>query len=62
MQGKRNKKLDNEINRLYGIHGNNVEINIMDISKIFKACYAAFAAVTSVEDAMKAAIAAYRKN
>jgi len=56
------KKLDDEIAALYKKHGDGVQINMMDIMKIYKDCRDAAAAGTSLEEAMIAAIAKYRLN
>ncbi len=61
-QTKAEKQLDKEIERLYYLHGNRVEINIMSISKIYAECRAASVAGGSLEEAMLAAIAKYRLN
>jgi hypothetical protein len=56
------KKLDNEINRLFRIHGDRVEFNIFDLSKVTKDVAAAYAAGGDMEEAMKKAVAKYRQN
>ena len=56
------KKLDAEINRLYGIHGDRVLVNIMDLGKISNAAKAAYEAGEDMEAAIKVAIAKYRLN
>lgn len=56
------KKLDAEINRLYGIHAHGVQVNIMDLSKIANAAKAAYEAGEDMEAALKVAIAKYRVN
>jgi hypothetical protein len=59
---KSSKKLDAEINDAYKKYGDRVEISMMDIPKIFRAGEEADAAGESIDDAVKAAIAKYRKN
>jgi len=56
------KKLDAEINRLYGIHGDRVQVNIMDLGKISNAAKSAYEAGEDMEAALKVAIAKYRLN
>jgi hypothetical protein len=51
-----------EIERAYYRHGNGVQINIMDITNIYKDCRTALAAGTVLDDAMKTAVAKYRQN
>jgi hypothetical protein len=46
------KKLDQEIEHIYGIHGNGVQINIMDIGKVFEAGYQAYLADQPLEPAI----------
>lgn len=56
------KKLDAEINRLYKIHGDRVQVNIMDLGKIFNAGKQAYETGGDMEQAIKDAIAQYRQN
>jgi hypothetical protein len=60
----RGKKLDALIQRLYGKHGDGVQVGIFDLGKISRAGEEAYA--TGGEEAADAAIAAaiakYRKN
>jgi hypothetical protein len=63
------KKLDEAISKAYYRHGNNVQVNIMDIGKIYAAGKTAYEGAATLEeadkaldDAMKAAIAKYRVN
>jgi ribosomal protein L18E len=59
---KEEKRIDNEINRLYSQHGQNVQINILDIPKVFKAGHAAVVAGQSLEQSVLDSIAKYRQN
>jgi maltose-binding protein MalE len=59
---KANKALDELVAQAYNRHGNNVQINIMDISNIYRDCKAAHAAGSTMDDAMITAIAKYRQN
>ncbi len=56
------KQLDKEIERLYKIHGQNIQINIMDIGKIFNAGRQAYETGGDMEKAVQDAIAQLRKN
>lgn len=63
------KKLDDAISKAYYRHGNGVQVNIMDIGKIYDAGKAAYEAAATLEaaeaaldEAMIAAIAKFRKN
>ncbi len=56
------KALDEAVAAAYDRQGNNVQIDIMDISNIYKDCKADFAAGKTMDEAMTAAIAKYRKN
>jgi predicted DNA-binding ArsR family transcriptional regulator len=56
------KALDKEIEKIYYKVGDRVQINIMDIGKIFAAGRAAYEAGTDMEAAIKAAVEKYRKN
>jgi hypothetical protein len=62
MTKREEKKLDTEIEKIYNRHGGGVQIDIFDISKIFKAGKDAHIAGRSVELAVIEAIAQYRKN
>jgi len=57
-----NKQLDKEIERIYSQHGNGVQIGMMDIPRIFTAGHQAHEAGESIEGAILAAIAKYRRN
>lgn len=59
---KEDKLIEAECNRCYKVHGNCVQIPIFDLSKIFDAGRAAGKAGQSIEEAIKTAIAKYRKN
>jgi hypothetical protein len=63
------KKLDEAISKAYYKHGNNVQVDIMNIGKIYAAGKSAYEGAGSLEEAdqaldeaMKAAIAKYRLN
>ncbi len=63
------KKLDDAISKAYYRNGNGVQVNIMDIGKIYDAGKKAYEAADTVEaadaaleEAMKAAIAKFRQN
>lgn len=62
MTKRQENKLDKEIEKIYNKHGSGVQINIFDISKVFKAGTDAALAGTSIEEAIIAALALYRKN
>jgi hypothetical protein len=62
MTKREENKLDKEIEKIYNRVGAGVQIDMFDISKIFKAGKDAHIAGQSVEEAVKAAIAQYRKN
>lgn len=57
-----NKNIDRKVDECFRKHGNNVQIQMMDIPDIFKAGHEAYAAGQSIEDAVVAAIQKYRKN
>lgn len=59
---KATKAIDRQIELAYYRHGNGVEINVMDIGKIFAAGHAAHAAGLPVESAIVEAIKTYRLN
>jgi hypothetical protein len=54
--------LNEQVAQAYHRLGNGVQINIMDITNIYKDCKAAFFAGTLMDVAMTAAIAKYRQN
>ena len=57
------KALDKAIEQVYYRFGNGVQINIMDISKIYDDCRpAARQGIEALEAAMQTAIAKYRTN
>jgi hypothetical protein len=56
------KVLDKEIEAIYYAHFSGVQLNIMDIPKVFKAGHAAAAVGGNVQDAVVAAVAALRLN
>lgn len=61
-QSREDRKLDAQIDALYSVHGVNVQIDIMDISNIFRDSKAALAAGGTLEQGVIDAIAKYRKN
>jgi hypothetical protein len=62
MTKRQSKQLDNEIERAYYRQGSGVQINIMNISKIFADCRAAVIDGGDLDEAIGTAIAKYRKN
>jgi len=62
MARRKKDPLDALIEQTYYKYGSGVEISVMDIGNIFQAGRAAHAAGTSLDDAIKEAIAKYRKN
>ena len=56
------KKLEKEIERLYYKNGDGVQINIMNIGKVFSDCTEAYNRGEDLETAVLAAIAKYREN
>jgi hypothetical protein len=54
------KKLQAEINRLFKLHGNNVQFNIHDLGKISRCVELANDAGLDLDEAMRAAVAKYR--
>ena len=61
-KSKKDKAIDKEIERAYYAHGQGVQIDIMDIPRIFVAGHEAAASGMSIEAAVFAAINVYRKN
>lgn len=61
-QTKAAKQLDQQIERFYYKHGQNVQISILDIPKVYARGRAAAAAGADIEQAVIAAIAKYRAN
>jgi len=59
---KADKALEDQIASAYHCHGNGVQINIMDISNIYKDCKATTSTGKTMDEAMIAAIEKYRKN
>lgn len=59
---KAEKAIDEQIASAYHRHGNGVQINIMDISNIYKDCKAATTTGKTMDEAMIAAIEKYRQN
>jgi hypothetical protein len=62
MAKRKQNELDSQIEKEYYAQGSGVQINIMDITRIFSDCRAAVGAGTSLKDAVAAAIAKYRQN
>lgn len=62
MTRREENKLDREIEKIYNRVGGGVQIDIFDISKIFKAAKDAHIAGLDMEGAINNAIAQYRKN
>ena len=58
---KESERIDNAIEAAWYKHCSGVQVNIMDIGKIFKECRAALPRMT-IEDAVKAAAAKYSQN
>ncbi len=63
------KKLETEVNACFKRFSNNIQFDIMDLSKLSKAAMDAYLAastheegITAMDDAMQKAIAKYRKN
>lgn len=56
------KALDKEIERVYYKHGNGVQINIMDIGKIFREVRAAYEKGEDYEASVQACIKKFRQN
>ncbi len=56
------KKLDAAINTAFKTHGDRVEFNIMDLSKMSNEVKAAYEAGGDIDEAMKKAVAKYRRN
>ena len=56
------KKLDAEINRLFKIHGDRIQFDIFDLGKIANAGKQAAETGGDIEQAIKDAVAQYRKN
>ena len=61
MARKKKSPIEAEFDRCYGIHGNGVQINIMDMSKLYKEATEPKEGET-IEQATIKAIAHYRKN
>ena len=61
-QSKASKALDKQIEQAYYKLGNEVQINMMDILKLYSESRASVAAGNSVEQAVGDAIAKYRLN
>lgn len=56
------KRVRDEADRAFKVHGNGIQFDIFDLSKISAAGIAAGEKGESIEEAVKAAIAQYRKN
>lgn len=59
---KKKNDVDSLIEKAWNQHAHGIQVNVMDISKIFSECRTAMASGTTVEDAVKAAIAKWRQN
>lgn len=59
---KAEKAIETQVERAFRIHGHRVQLDIMDLSKIMNAGRDAAKAGESVDKAMIAAVAKYRKN
>jgi hypothetical protein len=59
---KEAKRIQAEADRAFKVHGDRIQFNIFDLSKISKAGIAAGEKGESIEEAVKLAIAQYRKN
>ena len=62
MTKREQNKLDKQIEQLYYRHGNGVQIDIMNINKLFSFCRQAAEVGTPLEQAVVAAIAIYRED
>lgn len=56
------KRLDKEIERIYYLHGFGVQVDIMDIPRIFADCRRVYESGGDLDLAVREAIAKYRKN
>lgn len=56
------KQIDKLIEQTYYKYGSGIQIDIMNIQKVFDAGHAAYSAGQSLDDAIIAAIAKYREN
>ncbi len=61
-QSKKEKEIDALIERTYYRHGSGVQINILDIPKVFRMGREALASGRNLDDAIKEAIAQLRVN
>jgi len=59
---RRKTDRDRKIEQSYYAHGQGVQINVLDIPKIFQRGHAALDAGADLEEAIKAAIAEFRQN
>jgi hypothetical protein len=59
---KEEKRIDAETSQAFKTHGNGIEFDIFDLSKIHNAGIEAGRRGENIEDAVKAAIATYRKS
>lgn len=62
MTKRQSNKIDKIIEAIYYRRCSGIQINIMDIGKVFKAGHAAHAAGTDVETAIVACVETLRKN
>lgn len=61
-QTKEEKAIEAAFHAAYRVHGNCVQIDIMDMGKLHSEAVATHKGGQSMDDAVKAAIAKYRKN
>ena len=59
---KAEKAIEKAVDDAYKKHGSGVQVDMFDIGKILDAGYAAGAAGNNIEEAVKEALAKYRKN
>jgi hypothetical protein len=59
---KKADPFDDAFNTAWSKQASGVQVNIMDMSKIFNECRASVAAGVSLEDAVNVCIVKYRKN
>ncbi len=62
MTKKASKQIDAQIDRIFSTNCSGVQINIMDIGKVFTAGHAAHAAGQDMTAAILATVASIRKN
>jgi xanthine dehydrogenase molybdopterin-binding subunit B len=62
MTKRESNKLDKAVEAAFQVHGNRVQFSVMDLGKISNETRAAVIAGGDINEAMKAAVAKYRKN